>query len=54
MIEEGKTYFSSDLWALGIILFQFLHGYTPFVGSTQQNTLENIKNRNMAEISKVY
>ena len=54
MIDKGKSYFSSDLWALGIILFQVLHGFTPFVGSNQDNTVLNIINKNMTQISEVY
>ena len=53
MIQIGKSYFSSDLWALGIMLYQFFHGITPFVGITQKNTVENILNKNCNEISKV-
>lgn len=32
MLENRSYSYSSDLWALGIILFQFLVGKTPFRG----------------------
>ncbi len=53
MIQNGKSYFSSDLWALGIMLYQFFHGTTPFLGSTQKNTVQNILSKNCSEISQV-
>jgi 3-phosphoinositide dependent protein kinase-1 len=53
MIQNGKSYFSSDLWALGIMLYQFFHGITPFIGSTQKNTVKNILSKNCSEISQV-
>jgi 3-phosphoinositide dependent protein kinase-1 len=53
MIESKKTTFSSDLWALGIILYQFFHGKTPFMGNSQQETIKNILQRKKFEYSKV-
>jgi serine/threonine protein kinase len=35
-----------DIWAFGIMLYLFFTGYTPFKATTEQETLENIKNVN--------
>ena len=43
MLENRSYSYSSDLWALGIMLFQFLVGKTPFKGKTQDQTFELIK-----------
>lgn len=43
MVETRSYSYSSDLWALGIMLFQFLVGKTPFKGKTQDETFELIK-----------
>jgi cell cycle protein kinase DBF2 len=36
--------FSVDYWSLGCILFEFLAGFPPFSGSTQDETWTNLKN----------
>ncbi len=38
------NYFSSDIWALGCIIYKFFHGKTPFKGSCDYSIFENIKN----------
>lgn len=53
MLESKETFPSSDLWALGIIIFQFFHGKTPFVGSNQQETINNILQKKEIEMSSV-
>lgn len=42
LISRSYTY-ASDIWALGIIVFQFFVGYTPFKGKTQEQTFDKIK-----------
>lgn len=42
LISRSFTY-ASDIWALGIIVFQFFTGKTPFKGKTQELTFEQIK-----------
>ena len=42
--EDGS--YASDLWSLGIMLYQFLVGQTPFKGSNQSETFKNILNQN--------
>nr|AML76557.1 putative LOV domain-containing protein [Alternanthera sessilis] len=35
-----------DWWALGILLYEMLYGYTPFRGKTRQRTFSNVLQRN--------
>lgn len=44
MINQCITdYRTNDIWALGVILFYFYHGKTPFRGSNDYQTFEKIK-----------
>lgn len=43
---------SSDLWALGCIIYKFFHGKTPFKGTTELNIFDNILN-NRYTLNKV-
>ncbi|KAL3354959.1 hypothetical protein AABB24_019176 [Solanum stoloniferum] len=36
-----------DWWALGILLFEMLYGYTPFRGKTRQKTFSNILHKDL-------
>nr|AML78339.1 putative LOV domain-containing protein [Mollugo verticillata] len=36
-----------DWWALGILLYEMLYGYTPFRGKTRQKTFTNILQKNV-------
>ncbi|CAK7328167.1 unnamed protein product [Dovyalis caffra] len=36
-----------DWWALGILLYEMLYGYTPFRGRTRQKTFANILNKDL-------
>eukprot|EP01018_Ginkgo_biloba_P020158 Gb_28975 [translate_table: standard] len=36
-----------DWWALGILLYEMLYGYTPFRGKTRQKTFANILRKNL-------
>ena len=42
MLRHQPHDFSLDLWCLGILLYEFLHGYTPFRGKTEHEVCENI------------
>jgi 3-phosphoinositide dependent protein kinase-1 len=39
--------FSSDLWALGCIIYKFFHGKTPFKGSSDLIIFDNILKRKL-------
>jgi len=43
MLESRQYSYASDLWALGIIIFQCFTGYVPFRGRNQDETFEKIK-----------
>lgn len=34
-----------DIWALGFIFYEMLHGRTPWTGKSEYNLLENIENK---------
>ena len=38
-VENPK---SCDLWSLGCIMYQMFHGYTPFKGSCERETINNV------------
>lgn len=42
IIRNEEATFASDLWSLGIILFQIFTGKTPFKGVSPFYTFENI------------
>jgi 3-phosphoinositide dependent protein kinase-1 len=41
-IEDTNSTYASDLWSLGVILFQMLEGKTPFMGKSPTETFRNI------------
>lgn len=41
-IEDTNVSYASDLWSLGVIMFQMLEGKTPFMGKTSIQTFQNI------------
>ncbi|AEY98061.1 FAFR377Cp [Eremothecium gossypii FDAG1] len=44
LLLENKSYYSSDVWALGCMLYQFLQGTPPFRGQNEMETFEQIVN----------
>ena len=42
VIRNEEATFASDLWALGIIIYLLFTGKTPFDGTTEFQTFENI------------
>jgi len=42
MLQKREYSFASDLWALGVIIFQMYTGQLPFKGKTQDKTFELI------------
>jgi serine/threonine protein kinase len=43
MVISRQYSFSSDLWALGVIIYQMLSDSLPFKGKNQDETFEKIK-----------
>lgn len=46
MLRATGHEFGVDWWALGILLYEMLYGYTPFKGSTRKETFYNILSKN--------
>lgn len=47
-IISGSGHTSAvDWWALGILLYEMLYGYTPFRGKTRQRTFTNVLQKNL-------
>lgn len=47
IVTPGRYSLQSDLWALGICIFEFLVGYTPFDSDNVNNVINNIVQNNI-------
>lgn len=43
MIDTKQCGHSGDLWAFGVMLYQFFTGVVPFKGKTQESTFDKIR-----------
>jgi serine/threonine protein kinase len=43
-IGQGYSY-AVDIWCLGVLLYELLHGYVPFSGKDQGDTMKKIRNK---------
>lgn len=50
-IEDSDVSYASDLWSLGVIIFQMLEGKTPFIGKTAFETFKNISENKKTEFT---
>ncbi|KAJ5071130.1 non-specific serine/threonine protein kinase [Anaeramoeba ignava] len=46
-LKLGKPGFAVDLWSLGAILYEMVHGRPPHYAETQQQTIDNILNEEL-------
>jgi len=46
-LENNRFGYASDYWSLGIVMYQMLHGYTPFQSSSTVLTIAEIKKGNI-------
>lgn len=42
MLQKEKYDYKVDIWALGVLLYELLHGYAPFVADNDRDKLIKI------------
>lgn len=42
MILKGKYDYRVDIWGLGVLLFELVHGFAPFRGTTLEEVAEKV------------
>lgn len=48
ILQKKQVTYSTDLWSLGIMIYQFFTGLTPFKGTSEYITFENIINQEIS------
>lgn len=46
-LENNRFGYATDYWSLGIVMYQMIHGYTPFSGDSTDLTVVEIKKCNL-------
>lgn len=42
MLQKEKYSYKVDIWALGVLLYELIHGYAPFVAENDRDKLIKI------------
>ena len=53
MIQKLPYDHRLDIWGLGILLFELIHGYTPFKADSSHETFKNIVGNNPIEFDEI-
>jgi serine/threonine protein kinase len=49
-LEENRYNFSTDMWAIGIILYELLKGDTPWYGEDDKQLFHRIMNKPISKL----
>lgn len=53
MINRGEYNYTVDIWSIGIIIYELIHGFSPFKGNSAQKIFDNIRNYKIKFSSKI-